>query len=155
MLGCLGVAAMGRAPQEPGQAQAAPHLCYMIGCSSGLGPAWQWETRDCRWAVGCFSVTSPLKCSCPSPVPRTVYLLLHGAQLGNDPMTQQEQEVCLIFTPKTFLFHIEEKSIQPGEAGRGLVGCGCTVCAGPWTPTCGAGPGRDQPSNSRGIAFEE
>lgn len=52
-------------------------------------------------AVGCCSVTFPLKRSCPPPVPRAVCLRLCGVQSGNDAA---RTGLCFIYTPKRFYF---------------------------------------------------
>lgn len=97
-------AAWGSLPRDKDHPWCAPHGA---GCSQHPSSRW-WHkqphartrggmllragtcmaARDvglCRGAVGCRSVTSLLKHSCPPPVPRVVHSLLHGAQPGKDP----------------------------------------------------------------------
>lgn len=97
-----------------------PHACAHDGMLLRAGTCTvAGDTGLCRGAVGCCSVTSPLKHSCPAPVPRAVHLLLRGAQPGNDPAGMG---AALDFICKENFFHVEEKPIQAGGAGRGLVG---------------------------------
>lgn len=107
------------------------------------------DTGLCCGAVGCCSVTSPLKCSCPTPVPRTVYLLLCGVQSGNDPAGTG---LCSICTPNRFYFKLRKNAYKLVGLGEG---CDNRLCAGPWASAQGEGPRRTQASNNSGMAFGE
>lgn len=96
-------AAWGLLPRDEGHAWCAPHSA---GCSQHpRSQSWckqpHARARDgiLLWTVTCMaagdgtvprgywccSVTSPLKCSCPPPVPKAVYSLLCDAQPRSDP----------------------------------------------------------------------
>lgn len=92
-------AAWGLLPRDRGHTWCAPHGHPVSQCwhTQPHAPAhdgmllqagtcmMSGDAGPCRRAVWCCFVTSPLKHSCPPPVPRAVCLLLRRAQPGNDP----------------------------------------------------------------------